>query len=216
MKKAEEFDEKGEKIIRVHEIVDGVLTENGVEIGYRFIRNLDGTEIQCTILELTRLTKDILWFYTENGPDLHNASMPADFAPVAYWQYPLLEGDRFEDEIELNFYKEGALIIVYCMISEFLALERGNQKIFGQTAIKEIIAYIDKFQPTNDNQKILQGSVLGGLYIIEFITEDDIKAGYSRNMASAIRDFYSKSGWITKTFVEPYFERMMSESKERF
>ena len=172
--------------------------------GHIFIKNIDGTERSVERKELIYLKKDIVWVFDQNGMELHNSHIPIELFTLPYWEYTLLEGDKGLEEKDINFYKEGAMIILLCMVAEYIDIPGGNQLVFGSTKIASIINYIEKFKPANDNQAKLKESLLLGLSIASSITNSDIVINEDYKHPD-LKKFYSRLNWVTNVFITAYY-----------
>jgi len=170
-----------------------------------FVDNTDGTKRQVEWTELNQLKKDILWIFDENGTELHNAFVPADSFILPYWEYVTLDGDQFFRDVEKCFYREGALVIVLCMLAEYVDIEGGSQVVFGDNNIADILTCVSQFEPINQKQTSLKEIVLLGLSIAGAITEEDI----AKNEDFKCRDldrFNSQLRWVSKEIIQPYYK----------
>jgi hypothetical protein len=152
--------------------------------------------------EINQLRKDILWIFDENTGQL-NASFVPDYSfKSKYWEYLTLDSE--EQIADIDFYKEGVLIIILCMTVEYMDTSSGNQEIFGGTEISEIVNYIEAFNPTNQDQNKLKALVLLGLNIAASMTQSDLlnTDGYQNK---DLDNFYSQLKWVDTTFIRGYF-----------
>lgn len=163
----------------------------------------DRREIEWT--ELNQLKKDILWVYDENVGDLHNPYTPSYSFPTKYWEYLKLGGDKFFHDEERKFYKRGVLIITLCMTVEYIDTTSGNQHIYGGTKIKEILDYVNNFEPTDNDEKRLKEVIIIGLNIADSMTPTDLMNtdGFDHK---DFDDFHKHLDWVDKTFVKSYFQ----------
>jgi hypothetical protein len=170
-----------------------------------FIEKVDGTKRQIEWAELNQLKKDILWMFDENGSELHNAFVPDYSFTLPYWEYVTLNGGKFFSEEEKQFYKEGSLIIILCMVAEYVDIIGGSQLVFGNNKIDYILDYIKLFEPVNQKQSTLKDLLILGLSIAASITKEDL----SRNEDfehSHMDHFYSKLPWVSITFIQAYYK----------
>jgi hypothetical protein len=170
-----------------------------------FIRKIDGSERSIDWTELNQLKKDILWVFDENGGELHNAFIPEYSFNLPYWEYLTIDGDRFFLEEQKQFFKEGALIIVLCMVAEIVDIQGGSQLLFGDTKMKDIIHLVERFNPINENQATLKEIVSIGLTIAASITKDQIAKNEDLEHPMLLK-FYSMLPWVSKTFVQTYYK----------
>lgn len=170
-----------------------------------FLRQLNNTNRQIGWEELNQLKKDILWVFDENGKELHNAYIPDYSFLLPYWEYPTISGGEFFSTEEKKFYVDGALIIVICMISEYIDIPAGGQLVFGNTKIADISAYIKKFDPVSENQIKLRDIALLGLSVVKDITHEDIAKNEEFEHPD-VHKFYSHLPWVSETFVDPYYK----------
>jgi hypothetical protein len=174
-----------------------------------FIQKVDGTTRQISWVELNQLKKDILWMFDENGNELPNAFVPDDSFTLPYWEYVTLEGGKYFSAKENQFYREGALIVVLCMILEYIDIQGGNQLIFGDNTIQDILKYITSFQPIDEKQKGLKELVISGLTIAASITKEDIARNENFQHA-ALNDFHAEMAWVSKNFILAYYNAKLA------
>lgn len=170
-----------------------------------FIEKNDGIKRQIDWAELNQLKKDILWVFDENGSELHNAFVPDYSFTLPYWEYVTLNGDQYFYDGHKQFYREGALIIILCMIAEYVDIQGGSQSVFGNNKFEDIITYIERFEPANDKQRLLKGLVTLGLSIATSITKEDIVRNEDIDHPQ-LQNFYAKLPWVTTTFIQTYYK----------
>lgn len=170
-----------------------------------FIQNPDGTSIEITWIEFNQLKKDILWVFDENIGDLWNAYVPLDSFTLPYWEYTTLYSDGRSSPAELQFLREGALIIVLCVIAENIDPDSGNLSVFKNYKPATISHYMNRIEPDSEEQRELIGLILLGLKIAADADEKIYWEGYE--FAHPDRDaFFEKLGWVNETFIVPYFK----------
>jgi hypothetical protein len=174
-----------------------------------FVERIDGTKRSIGWTELNQLKKDILWIFDENGAELHNAFVPADSFILPYWEYVSLNSDQFFQDEEERFYREGTLVIILCMIAEYVDIPGGSQLVFGDTKIKDILTFINKFEPVNEKQTSLKEIVLLGLSIAAVITEEDIAKNEDFKNSHLDR-FYMQLRWVSKGIIQPYYKAKLN------
>jgi hypothetical protein len=167
-----------------------------------FVEGVDGTKRSIGWTELNQLKKDILWIFDENGAELHNAFVPVDSFILPYWEYVTLNGDQFFRNEEKRFYREGALVILLCMIAEYVDIQGGSQAVFGDNKIEDILIRINQFQPVNEKQNTLKEIVLLGLSIVAVITEEDIAKNEDLKHPH-LDKFYTHLRWVSRTIIQP-------------
>ncbi len=175
-----------------------------------FIEKIDGTKRQIDWVELNQLKKDILWTFDENGSELHNAFIPAYSFTLPYWEYVTLTGDNYFQDAEKYFYIEGALIIILCMIAEYVDIVGGSQLVFGDNEIINILTYAKQFKPVNENQTALKNLVISGLSISASITNEDIARNQDFDHPD-LNNFLSKLQWVDKAFIQPYYKSKLDK-----
>lgn len=143
--------------------------------------------------------------FDENGSELHNAFVPDYSFILPYWEYVTLNGDKYLQEKEKHFYREGALIIVLCMVAEYVDILGGSQLVFGDNPIDDITACIRQFEPINENQTSLKEVVIMGLSIAASITKEDI-AKNEEIKHPGLSSFYARLPWVNQTFIQSYFK----------
>ncbi len=170
-----------------------------------FLLQLNNTKRQIGWEELNQLKKDILWVFDENGRELHNSFIPDYSFPLPYWEYATFSGGESISNEEKNFYVDGALIIVICMIAEYIDIPAGSQLVFGKTKIADISSFIKTFDPVSEKQIKLRDIVLFGLSIVENITQEDIVKNEEFEHPD-LDKFYSYLPWVSETFIDPYYK----------
>ncbi len=170
---------------------------------YITTRTGDRREIEWE--ELNQLKKDILWVYDENVGDLHNPFIPDYSFRTKYWEYLKLDGDKYFRDDERKFYKQGILIITLCMTLEYIDTTSGNQHIFGETKITEIIDYVSNSEPADNDEKQLKDIIILGLNIADSMTPMDLlnTDGFDHK---DLGDFHKHLDWVDRTFVKSYFQ----------
>ena len=171
------------------------------------IKRNDGSERLIEWAELNQLKKDILWIFDENGAELNNSYIPNESFTLPYWEYLLLEGNMVNRK-QINFYKEGAIIILLSMLSEYIDIPSGNQEVFVSTTISDIVPYADRFQTSNKNQETLKTILLVGLSIAAEISKDNIFSNEDFKNKD-LESFHSGLNWVSNTFIIPYFESLL-------
>ncbi|KOY86401.1 hypothetical protein AD998_09815 [bacterium 336/3] len=175
-----------------------------------FITNLEGEQRFIEWEELNQLKKDILWFFAENTKQLNASFIPKESFKNKYWEYFTLNYNDFFNKEEHQFYVEGVLIITLGMCIEYIDTLSGDQQIFGETSISEIIEYINKFNPSNENQKKLKKLVELGLEIANSLTPEDlISTELNKFEYLHLNNFYSQLNWVDDTFIKTYFRSLL-------
>lgn len=174
-----------------------------------FIEKIDGTKRQIDWVELNQLKKDILWIFDENGGDLHNSFVPAYSFTLPYWEHASIDGGEYFYKDEKNFYREGALIILLCMLAEYMDIQGGSQLVFGDSDLKTINSYVRQFKPSNENQNALKQLVLLGLSIAVTITKEDIARNEDFEHPE-LNKFLSSLAWVDKTFIQTYYKSKLT------
>jgi hypothetical protein len=172
-----------------------------------YIRPFNKEEREIEWAELNQLKKDILWIFDENTTQLNASFVPSESYQSCYWEYLTLDGDKWFYEEDRNFYKQGVLIIILCMTIEYIGTAGGNQKIFGQAKIENILRYIDTLETVNNNQEKLKELVRLGLTIANTMTEDDLLDSDDYDHPDLAK-FYSHTGWVDTTFIKSYFKKL--------
>ena len=173
-----------------------------------FVERINGSKREIEYEELNQLKKDILWMFDENGSELHNSYVPHYSFTLPYWEYATLNGDFYDKEKQ--FYREGALIVILGMVAEYVDIEGGSQLVFGDNKIEDIINYISKLEPLDEEQNSLKELVLLGLSIASSITKEDIEKNELFKHPQ-LKQFYSRLSGISKTFIEPYYKSKLTE-----
>jgi len=174
-----------------------------------FVEKVGGTKRPIGWTEFNQLKKDILWVFDENGAELHNAFVPADSFILPYWEYVTLNGDQFFRDEEKHFYREGTLVIILCMIAEYVDIQGGSQLVFGDNKITVILTCINQFEPTDEKQASLKEIVLLGLSIAAVITEEDIAINEDFKHSDLDR-FYMQLRWVSKAIIQPYYKAKLN------
>ena len=169
-----------------------------------FITTTDNQKRVIDWNELNQLKKDILWIFDENTRQLNASFVPDSSFTSKYWEYLTLDNDEILSQADMNFYKEGVLIIILCMTIEYIDTTSGNQKVFGNTEIKDINNYIKAFKTINQNQEKLKALVKLGLTIASSMRQQDLinTDGYNHK---DLDTFYSQLNWVDTTFIKTYF-----------
>lgn len=174
-----------------------------------FIEKIDSSKRQIEWTELNQLKKDILWIFDENGNELHNAFVPSDSFILPYWEYAFIDGDKYFYDDQKNFYREGALIIILCMLAEYVDIQSGSQLVFGDNNLNGILDYIKQFRPANENQTSLKELTILGLSIAVMITKEDIaKNEYFEH--PDLKKFLSTLSWVNDTFIQTYYKSKLT------
>ncbi|RYZ24949.1 MAG: hypothetical protein EOO10_19525 [Chitinophagaceae bacterium] len=176
-----------------------------------FVNNKDSSKRQVGWTEFNQLKKDILWIFDENGAELHHAFVPADSFILPYWEYVTINGDQFFQDDEKCFYREGTLVVVLCMIAEYVDIQGGSQAVFGDNKIKDILTCINQFEPANEKQNLLKGIVLLGLSIAANITAEDIAKNEDFKHPDLDR-FYMELQWVSKAIIQPYYKAKLNSN----
>ncbi len=169
-----------------------------------FITTIDKQKRVIDWTELNHLKKDILWVFDENTGQL-NASFVPDYSfSSKYWEYLTLDDDELLAMTDIDFYRQGILIIILCMTVEYIDTTTGNQKVFGDTAINHIDKYVEAFQTENKNQEALKNLITLGLTIAASMTKEDLlnTDGYDHK---DLDKFYAQLNWVDVTFIKSYF-----------
>jgi hypothetical protein len=175
--------------------------------GYKYILTSDGQERQIDFVELNNLKKDILWIFDENTNDLPSAFVPRDSFRSKYWEYLSLEGDKWFYEKERRFYRTGVMIILIFMTLEFIDTESGDQKIFGETKVNEIINYVESFKPMKQDEDRLKLILLNLLSIANSMTISDLS---NKDFTYPGRDeVVTDLKWVDETFIKFYFRGLL-------
>lgn len=174
-----------------------------------FIERLDGSKRPIEWTELNQLKKDILWIFDENGGELHNAFVPNYSFSLPYWEYASINGDKYFYDDQKKFYREGTLIILLCMLAEYVDIPGGSQIVFGGNELKTILSYVRQFEPTNENQNSLKELLVLGLSIAMTITKEDIAKNEDFEHPE-LGKFLSALTWVNKTFIQPYYKSKLT------
>ena len=174
-----------------------------------FIEKIDGTKRQIDWTELNQLKKDILWIFDENGGELHNAFVPDYSFTLPYWEYMSINGDKYFYDDQKNFYREGTLIIILCMLAEYVDIQGGSQLVFGDNNLKDILNYTKRFKPVNENQDSLKELAILGLSIAVTITKEEI-AKNEDFQHSDLKKFLSTLHWVDKKFIQSYYKSKLT------
>lgn len=172
------------------------------------IQKEDGSIREVSWEELNQLKKDILWMFDENGDDLCYAFVPEYSFKLPYWEYVTLKGDGIYTE-ELQFYRQGVLIVILCMLSEYVNIQGGTRFVFGNTTIQEIMRYVSRFKPTNEKEDGLQELVIAGLTVAAMITEEDFYRNEDFEHPE-LDKFYGKLRWASENFIRAYYKNKLS------
>ncbi|WP_157547605.1 hypothetical protein [Hymenobacter sp. DG25A] len=166
-----------------------------------YIEKTDGTQRQISWIELNQIKKDILWIFDQNGKELSNAFVPEYSFNLPYWEYTTLTGTYDQKP----FYQEGTLIIILCMLIEYIDIPGGNQLVFGNTELQSIIVYIKQFNAESPNQTLLKELIILGFSIAASVTKEDIARNeYFTHLK--LEEFYSKLPWVSNTFIQAYYK----------
>lgn len=174
-----------------------------------FIEKIDGTKRQIDWIELNQLKKDILWIFDENGGELHNAFVPDYSFTLPYWEYTSINGDEYFYDDQKNFYKEGTLVIILCMLAEYVDIQGGNQLVFGNNNLKYILNYVRRFKPINNNQALLKDLTILGFSIAVIITKEAIAKNEDFEHPD-LNEFLATLRWVEKTFIQSYYKSKLA------
>lgn len=174
-------------------------------IEHTYITTLDGEKREISWEELTQLKKDILWVFDECVGDLHNPFIPDESFKTSYWEYLRLKGERWFNDKERKFYKQGVLVVILCMTVEYTDTVSGNQRLFGNTKIDEVLNYVCDFEPVNADEKKLKDTVRLGLDVAGSMTESDLKNADGFNHPDLAK-LHGQLDWVDRTFVKAYFK----------
>ena len=174
-----------------------------------FIEKNDGTKRQIDWIELNQLKKDILWIFDENGGELQHSFVPNYSFTLPYWEYASINGDKYFYDDEKNFYREGTLIIILCMLAEYVNIQGGSQLVFGDNDLKVILNYIRQFEPANENQNSLKERAILGLSIAITITKEDIARNEDFEHPE-LDKFLSSLLWADKKFIQLYYKSKLT------
>lgn len=174
-----------------------------------FTEKIDGSKRQTLWTELNQLKKDILWIFDENGGEIQNAFVPDYSFTLSYWEYVTINGDKYFYDDHKNFYREGVLIIILCMLAEYVDIQGGSQLVFGDADLKEIVSYVRLFKPTSVNQNTLKELTILGLTIAISITKDDIAKNEDFEH-SDLDKFRSTLQWVNNTFIQAYYKSKLA------
>lgn len=106
---------------------------------------------------------------------MHAAFVPDHSFTLPYWEYISLNGDKWFAESDKSFYISGTMIIMLCMVVEYIDIPGGSQSVFGDTNMNDILTYVRRFDPSNKNQVDLKELLVLGLSIAATITAGDIE-----------------------------------------
>lgn len=162
-------------------------------------------EVEWT--EQTQLVKDILWIFNLSGP-LSCSFVPRDSFKLKYWEYLSLRIDILSDINDIEFMREGCLIIINGIINEYIPIDTGVQELFLGVSWEKINESVLLFLPSNDNQKKLKEITLLGLKIA---METDLNK--DTNDHPDINNYFKKTLWIDKTFIENYYLTKIRKTK---
>lgn len=170
-----------------------------------FVEKIDGTKRQINWIELNQLKKDVLWIFDQNGGELHNSFVPDYSFTLPYWEYVSINGDKYFYDADKDFYREGAHIIILCMLAEYVDIPGGSQLVFGDTDLKDILSHVRRFEPANENQNSLKELTILGLSIAVTITKEDLAKNEDYKHPE-IDKFFSTLRWVDKTFIQAYYK----------
>jgi len=176
-----------------------------------FIEKIDGTKRPIEWTELNQLKKDILWVFDENGQELHHAFVPDYSFTLPYWEYVNLSGNQYLYDEQKQFYREGTLIVILCMVVEYIDIQGGNQLVFGVNKPEAILAYIRQFDPVNEKQTSLKELVILGLTIAISITKEDIARNKDFEHPD-LNSFYARLPWVNQTFIQSYYKSKLNST----
>ena len=174
-----------------------------------FIEKIDGSKRQIEWTELNQLKKDILWIFDENGGELHNSFVPSDSFTLPYWEYLSIDGDKYFYDDQKTFYQQGTLIIILCMLAEYVDIQGGSRLVFSDISLKDILSYVRKFNPTNESQNSLKEFTILGLLIAMAITKEDIAKNEDFEH-SKLDKFLAALRWVDKTFIQTYYKSKLT------
>ena len=129
---------------------------------------------------------------------------PKKILQKKYWEYLSLEGSTGEDD----FYKNGVLIIILCMVVEYIDTTSGDSDVLGRFKIDEIIASVQACLTNTAEQNRLKDITLMGLEIATSMTDYDLlnSNGYEH---PEIEGFFSGLAWVDETFIKLYFRTLI-------
>jgi hypothetical protein len=154
--------------------------------------------------ELHQLKKDILWIYDENAGGMKDPYVPFQSFNARYWEFVTLHTDKILSDHEIKFYKQGALIITLCMAVEFMDTIGGDQQLFGDVSINEVMDYINAFEPIGPDEIKLKETVVLSLSIIGSMTEYDKRNSFGFTHPD-METLDQNLEWVDTTFVKSYF-----------
>lgn len=169
-----------------------------------FIQNMDGSSIELTWIELNQLRKDILWVFDQNVGDLWNPFVPLDSMTLPYWVYTTLNSDSYSNPAELQFLREGAMIIILCVITEHIDVECADREVFKYYKPETIGHYIHRIEADSEQQEELIALIRSGLRMAADLDNNAYwdEYGYHHPERDA---YFAKLGWVNDTFIVPYF-----------
>lgn len=172
--------------------------------GYKFTRNLDGTEREIDWKELNQLKKDILWIYDENFGDIVNSFVPPYSFQSNYWEYLTLNGDEWFYEDKKSFYHTGSLMIILCCCSEYIDIEGGNQDVFKRENLPTIIECVEQYYPKNEKEILIKEKILLGLTIAISLTPSNFSDNEFVHERTA--EYYKGLNELGNEIIKSYFE----------
>ncbi len=175
-----------------------------------YIYSLDKVKREVKFDELNEIVKDILWFFHENVDDPINAFVPPYSFNKSYWKYLNIDGDKFFYDQDKFLIVEGCMAIINGMICEYIDIPGGIRDIFENIDMKEIIEYVNDFQPTNEKQTKLKEITLLGLDIANSITASDFYKNEEYNHEN-LDEYYELTRWIDQNVTKKYFYDKIKE-----
>ena len=167
------------------------------------ITKLNNEKIELGFSEVEPLRKEILYYFDQNMGDIINAYVPDSDFKHKYWEFLNFEGEKHSYKGEECFFIDGCLLIINAMICEYLDTIGGNQKVFGEIKIQEIIEYVHNFEPVENYQAKIKNITLNGLEITESITEEIID-NTSEFQHPDLSSYYENVKWIDRKVIKDY------------
>lgn len=171
--------------------------------------NIEYIELSRKFIELNQLKKDILWIYSFNTGELNCAFVADNSFDLKYWEYLSFDKKRnlIKDEEE-RFYLNGCLVILLCYLIEYLDTTGGNQKIFQETKLIEIIEILNHFESMNADQLRLKEILIDGYNLANSMTESELRNsdGFEHPEKEKL---FGELKWIDRTFIKSYFKEMI-------
>ncbi len=180
--------------------------------GYKYIIKSDGTKREIEYQELNQLKKDILWIYDENICEINCAFAPSYSFKLKYWEYLSLNGDKWFNIEEKQFYKVGALITLLCFCIQYIDIASGDQKVFNKSEIPTIKKYVENYIPNDVREKRLKDKILLGLKIANSMTETQLQ---NTDFVHELTDeFYINLKKIGDDFIVSYYEQKLKTTEQ--